>query len=275
MVIEMPMSRLRVREKYLRLHGVVRSEGEFREDDDGVTLELSIDIFDHCPTAEERAEWMRVRLLEQAAVASPPPYVWASVPGDPKGPRTPHGGVPDRAVRCRARVTRPETIGIDARYTLKIDHPVEKMRVDLRSFAAEGSVVRLYGEYGETVIRVWYRKPTTEQLAEAGEHRAINETKARARRAEREEARRTAEGFAEAFRRAREAAAAPPPPPGLAALRELGLDATATADDVRAAFRQRAKATHPDKGGSGDMGRLVELRDLALAYLQQSAGVDR
>lgn len=52
---------------------------------------------------------------------------------------------------------------------------------------------------------------------------------------------------------------------------ELGLDARATADDVRAAFRRKAKATHPDQGGNGDMGRLVQLRDLALAYVLRTA----
>lgn len=56
--------------------------------------------------------------------------------------------------------------------------------------------------------------------------------------------------------------------PGLAALRALGLDVGATADDVRAAFRRKAHEEHPDKGGLGDMGKLVEIRDRALGYVE-------
>ncbi len=49
------------------------------------------------------------------------------------------------------------------------------------------------------------------------------------------------------------------------ALTELGLDAKATAADVRRAFRRRALVDHPDRGGTSErFRRLVELRDQAL-----------
>lgn len=45
----------------------------------------------------------------------------------------------------------------------------------------------------------------------------------------------------------------------------LGLSERATADDIRNAFRDRARAVHPDAGGvRGDLDRLVEARDVLL-----------
>lgn len=58
------------------------------------------------------------------------------------------------------------------------------------------------------------------------------------------------------------------PPTAPRALTELGLDAKATADDVRRAFRGRALVDHPDRGGTSERFRLlVKLRDQALGEI--------
>jgi hypothetical protein len=55
---------------------------------------------------------------------------------------------------------------------------------------------------------------------------------------------------------------------GACAVRWLHLDPdTATASDVQAVFRDRAKRNHPDHGGTSDMSILVAKRDAALAYV--------
>jgi hypothetical protein len=52
-------------------------------------------------------------------------------------------------------------------------------------------------------------------------------------------------------------------------VRAFGLDpGTATVDQVKAAFRARVKSGHSDHGGTEDIGRLVALKDKALAYVE-------
>ena len=59
-----------------------------------------------------------------------------------------------------------------------------------------------------------------------------------------------------------------PAPPGSHWTEVLGLPAAATAADIRSAFTERAKAAHPDKGGSQEaMARLTDARDRALKQI--------
>jgi hypothetical protein len=58
---------------------------------------------------------------------------------------------------------------------------------------------------------------------------------------------------------------------GAQAVRAFNLNPSkATTADVRARFRAKVKAEHPDVGGRcADVARIVELRDAAVAYLQK------
>lgn len=57
-------------------------------------------------------------------------------------------------------------------------------------------------------------------------------------------------------------------PPGLVALRSFGLDPSkATVPELQAIYRARAFEGHADRGGTEDIGALVERRNLALPYL--------
>src|SRR5262245_40591880 len=54
---------------------------------------------------------------------------------------------------------------------------------------------------------------------------------------------------------------------------ELGLLPPYTADDVRMAYREKAKAAHPDRGGSADdFQRLHEAYEQALEYVKFRSG---
>ena len=44
-------------------------------------------------------------------------------------------------------------------------------------------------------------------------------------------------------------------------LNRLGLPSTATAQEVRARYREKARALHPDAGGSGDGRKMRKLQD--------------
>jgi hypothetical protein len=222
--------------------------------------DLAIDIYDHPPTDEERAQWMAVRRRFSAMLAKLPRYAYLAYPAKDGLYQVP-----------KVEIRRAETLGGGGRFVLEYRYRGHEWASvicgpDLYDLAEQG-----WSSVGSRSdgVRLYLAPPPPEDLAALAAKRA--EQVARDRRAQRE-----AEDFANAFRdfsqRVRAAAAEPP---GLAALRAFGLDAKATADDVRRIFRQKAKITHPDKGGSGDMGRLVELRDLALAYVQQSAGVGR
>jgi hypothetical protein len=58
--------------------------------------------------------------------------------------------------------------------------------------------------------------------------------------------------------------------PGPEAVRAFNLDPNvATEADIRAAFRARAKVEHPDLGGNGDIGKLRELKDLAIEHVNE------
>lgn len=61
------------------------------------------------------------------------------------------------------------------------------------------------------------------------------------------------------------------------AFRRLGLDAsTATEDDVRRVFKERAFANHPDRGGSVEAFRdFVEAKDRCLSYLKAASSPPR
>lgn len=114
-----------------------------------------------------------------------------------------------------------------------------------------------------------------ERLADGRRRRSEQRAQEREERHQAEETRRAVE--AEDLRRicdevfARLAAVVDP---GAAACRWLGVDPQVGTDgDIQGAFRQRARAEHPDRGGpGGDMGHLVAVRDLAREYVQRRHG---
>lgn len=64
------------------------------------------------------------------------------------------------------------------------------------------------------------------------------------------------------------------PPSALEWWLVLGVPRTATLDDVERIFREKARAAHPDAGGShNDMAMLTEAREAARRELRQAVGV--
>lgn len=81
--------------KDLQAHGRDRSTGGYRGSyGEGPGSEVSLWFYDHNPTAEERAAWMRERLPVQELVKEPPRRVWIDLPGVAPGQ-------PDRAVSVK------------------------------------------------------------------------------------------------------------------------------------------------------------------------------
>lgn len=325
--------------------GHARGIGSPRYDDDRAPnaagfygIDLALDVYDHSPTAAERAAWLERRKVEQSLMKAPPARVWIGVPGA--------SGGSDRAVRCDVEWgARDRHKGEVFAPGVQRDRPVWTVykpgpTIDIRDLAM-GPIVFRDGE----VRRVWLRKPKAGELAAAGAERdehdreseknsqaaeaffasfrqarpaAADEIRARAERAawgrflldnieacraklatEEQKAREAsergdrgaavaAEGMAgfyrehlnrwlkdeEAIARARRyvaEATAPPAAidPGLRGLAELGLGPDATAEEVRAVFRERAKNGHADKGGQADMGALRQAKDVALAYVER------
>ncbi|MDC3956861.1 hypothetical protein KEG38_23580 [Polyangium jinanense] len=255
MEVETPYGSMSVKREELAKNGVSRGLGALRTDDqyNPVSLDLAVLVYDRLPTREERAEWLRRRHLEQALLKSPPKHVWISRPGV-------RPGAPDQVTRCAARRAIGHVIGDCVyRYELEVRRPGEDWAsetVDMMTLAVEGKARLGRGDDAETA---YLKKPTADELRAAGAERAR-------RAAEDARFKQRVGDFFDGF-----SSATAEPDPGLAALRELGLDGSATVDDVYRAYRARVKTEHPDKGGTGDMGQLVELRDRALAYLRARA----
>jgi hypothetical protein len=253
--VETPYGSMHVSHKELAEKGVSRGYGSLRTDDQDnpVSLDLAVLVYDHLPTREERVEWLRRRRLEQALLKSPPKHVWISRPGA-------RSGAPDQVTRCQVRRAVGHIIGDCVhRYDLEVRRPGkdwESETVDMMALAVDGKV--RFGR-GDDVETAYLAKPTADELRAAGAERAR-------KAAEDAQCKQRMGGFSNGS-----ASAKTGPGPGLAALRELGLDGSATVEDVRRAYRARVKSEHPDKGGMGDMGRLVEIRNRALAYVQARA----
>lgn len=251
----------------LQQHGHARAHGSHRAEDDPPTIagrfwgcDLALEVYDHNPTAEERGAWLRRHRLEQALIRSPPSSVWVTFPAA-------RVGAPDRAVECSAERTLGKKAGAVSRSDLEVHLPgyrpprpggfYEHMTtVDMYELAVVGSAS---ARGADGARRVYLHRPTAEQLRADGRARAEEQAEAAHWKAE-------AKNFADAW--FRPATGAPIEDPGAAAVRALGLDpATATEDDVQAAFRARAQTGHADKGGKLDMGELVRQRDAARAYV--------
>jgi hypothetical protein len=265
--IETPGGDMGVNFDTLQQHGHARAYGSHRAEDEPPTIaglfwgcDLALDVYDHNPTAEEREAWLRRHRLEQALIRSPPSSVWVTLPAA-------RVGTPDRAVKCSAERTLGKKAGAVCRSDLEVHlpgyHPPRPggfyehmITVSLYELAVAGFALA-GGADGSR--RVYLYRPTAEQLRADGRARAEEQAEAARREAE-------AKNIADAWRRA--ATGAPREDPGAAAVRALGLDpATATADNVQAAFRARAQTGHADKGGKLDMGELVRQRDAARAYV--------
>lgn len=226
--------------------------------------ELAPWVYDHLPSEEEARAWLRRhRAEEQILRADPALRVFVCLPGD-------RVGAPDRAVSCAAKRDTMRVVNGDRfawsvhlpGYTEPLPGQFIKNTLSGMHLLELASKPFLVSHWEGRDVRVYLNKPSAEQLAEAGAERAKKE--AAKARAEHE-----ADGaFWGAWHRGEvPGAQGPTKPSGVQALKALGLDATATASDVRAAFRRIAKEGHPDKGGAMDMGKLVELRDQALAYV--------
>ncbi len=241
----------------LEEHGHARAYGSHREEDDPPTIagpfwgcDLALDVYDHNPTAEEREAWLRRHRLEQALIRSPPSSVWVTLAAA-------RVGAPDRAVKCSAERRLGRQVDDVSRSNLEVHLPgyrpprpggfyehviaVDLYELAVAGFASAGGV--------DGARRVYLHMPTAEQLRADGRARAEEQAAAARREAE-------AQSFADAWRRP--ATGTPREDPGAAAVRALGLDpATASEDDVQAAFRARARTGHADKCGGLDMGELA------------------
>jgi hypothetical protein len=265
--IETPGGDMGVNFDTLQQHGHARAYGSHRADGDPPTIagwfwgcDLALDVYDHNPTAEEREAWLRRHRLEQALIRSPPSSVWVTFPAA-------RVGAPDRAVKCSAERTLGKKAGAVSRSDFEVHLPGYRpprpggfykhiTTVDLYELAVVGSA-SAGGVDGAR--RVYLHRPTDEQLRADGRARAEEQAEAARREAE-------AKNFADAW--FRPPTGAPREDPGATAVRALGLDpATATEDNVQAAFRARARTGHADKGGKLDMGELVRQRDAARAYV--------
>ncbi len=216
--------------------------------------DLAIDVYDHNPTQQERAEWVARRKVEQAALRDLPRWVWVTRDGRRAG---------SLAARCPVD---PE-IGGMRRYDIGIRFGERNITIDLMGLVHAGRI-----DDGHTAPHVVYlNKPTAEQLRADGAERVRKTAEETRHRAE-------AEAFANAFRNAPATAnGAPPPPPkpppptgpGPDAVRFFGLDpATATWPDVRHVWNERALAGHSDHGGKADLGELTGQKDAARAYIE-------
>lgn len=272
LIIETPGGDMSVSLTDLEEHGHARAYGSHREEGDRPLIaglfwgcDLALDVYDHNPTAEERDAWLRRHRLEQALIRSPPSSVWVTFPAT-------RVGAPDRAVKCSAERTLGKKAGEVSRADLEVHLPGYResrtdgfyehmLTVDVHELAVAG-----FASAGGTdgARRVYLHKPTAEQLRADGQARADEQTRTARQEAEAEE-------FVGAW--FRPATGAPREDPGAAAVRGLGLDpATATEDNVQAAFRARARTGHADKGGQRDMGELVRQRDAARAYVTARSG---
>jgi hypothetical protein len=264
LTIETPGGEMSVELSDLEEHGHARGYGSHRAGDEPPTIagrfwgcDLALDVYDHSPTAEEREAWLRRHRLEQAVIRSPPSSVWVTFPAA-------RVGAPDRVVECNAERVLGRKAGDVFRPDLEVHLPGYRpprpgdvykhvVVVDLYELAVAG-----FGSArGEDGARhVYLHRPSSEQLRADGRARAEEQAEAGRREAE---ARDFADGW---FRPAAQE------DPGAVAVRALGLDpATATEEDVQAAFRVRAKTGHADKGGHLDMGELVRQRDAARNYV--------
>jgi hypothetical protein len=238
--------------------GVVRSGGRSHFDDRKPPrfagqfwgLEAAIWIYDHNPTAAERDEWLTRHVREQALIMKPPTHVWVQLPGA-------RDAAPDIVKRWKVEklAANGDCVG---RFGFELEVPDRPDRpgalfhgLDL---AAGSTETWINGRY-----RVHLERPSAEYLAAAGLERARE-------RAEAERARAKAEASFASFRfvnvNAEES-------PGVQACRALGLDPnTATAAEVDAAFRSKAKTAHPDAGGSTEAFiELTKQRDAAREHV--------
>lgn len=224
--------------------------------------ELGPWVYDHLPSEAEARAWLKLHRAEQELLRAGPSHVFVCFPGALPG-------APDRAVRCETDRDM-QRVANGARYAWSIRLPGVKDTLHSMNLLELAFKPCLWSGWKGHDVRVYLNKPSAEELAEAGAQRAKKET-AKAR-AERE----GDEAFWGAWHSGNwagggAASGAAPKPTGVQALEALGLSTTCTAADVRAAFRRMAKEGHPDKGGAMDMGKLVELRDLALAYVEECA----
>jgi hypothetical protein len=230
--------------------------------------EVCIWVYDHCPTADERAEWLCRHTIENAALASPPPDVWILREGSRLG--DPHEAIRCPTVRAWRTSTR-HNVSTTVRSTLEVQIPGEEpARIDLCDLLTEGVAL----DPDDWCCRFYRDPPTPEALRQAGEERlrSVEQARSEAEREAEAERRREAEAraraYAEESRRRYNATLLNGA--GESALRTFGLTLPCTSDDVNRAYRKmvKEKKIHPDQGGNGEaMRALNELKDQAIAYL--------
>lgn len=262
MIVKIARRPVRVFRHILKEHGCARTSGMLAKTGG---YEVCVWVYDHCPTAAERAEWLRRRAIENAALTSPPPDVWVLR----KGP-SPSG--PDQAVQyktTRAWRSRDEACDV-ARSSLEVEIPGDQpARIDLFELLTEGQA-----SDPDEGCRCFYRDPPTpEDLRRSGDERRRHAEQARLeaearRRHEEERAQARSEQSRRQFDETLRHGA------GEEALRAFGLTLPCTIDDVNRAFRKRVREqrVHPDQGGSDESMRdLAKLRERAVAYAEMSA----
>ncbi|WP_437723521.1 ParB N-terminal domain-containing protein [Sorangium sp. So ce861] len=275
MVVEVARHQATLSTEELEKHGHARTYGLSKKKRG---CEVSVWVYDHCPTDAERVEWLRRRTIENAALTSPPPDVWMLREG-------PVPGGPDEAVRCktkRAWRTRPRGGDPAAeRSTLEVKmRGGERAWIDLLELATTGKAL----DCGNESLCFYRDKPTPEELQQAGKARLQRMQKEEEDRREAERARREKAAAEEWWREAQERAQAYAEQfrqkfsgtfrddAGEEALSSFGLKLPCTAEDVNRAFRKivATKKPHPDQGGSDEaMRELVEVREKALIYVER------
>lgn len=216
-----------------------------------------LQVYDHCPTEEERRAWLLRRAREQRALTAAAPPVWLILPGDPGGP--------DRALRCSTRRAPPDRLGEgSSRADLELRLPFRAFRDAPRVSALDLAV---HGLARITVARSRFLVCAVEPVA-----LLLGQTAAE----------RRARGEDAWFREDAAPLVAPPRTAaiteGAAALAELGLALPCTAHELGRAFRKRVMAdrAHPDQGGSEEeFHELMRLRSLAMALVEASASPAR
>lgn len=251
----------RVYTEDLEEHGVT----DARIDCGDYDLDVGLLVYDHKPTAEERAEFMRRKRIERELRRKRLKKVWVAHPA----PRLedPHVAVcfsvcPSRFAgkRFEYEVKTPDWKEPQPG-TYVIGWPI----VDVADLMATGSQSAHWGARKMNVT-VYLERPSADELARLGrEHAEEVARDAQHRREARDFAESIGRTWEQAQRQQREQHAA---------LGALGLDAGCSEGDVQRAFRRKiaAEKAHPDQGGdAARFQELTRLRDAALRAVGETS----
>lgn len=173
LVVETPGGTLHVDLAALAAEGLARGWGDHRWGPGPAPIagmcwgcDLTLEVYDHLPTPDERAAWLERRLLVQALAQRLPASVWVTFEGR------------EEPLRRRARRLLGACVGDICRDDLEVELPAFRpmppgtsgvlehvVKVDLYALAVDGSVgVADHHPGVDGSRRVWLRKPTRRQI---------------------------------------------------------------------------------------------------------------